>query len=1008
MGYITKSFPENLLLTVITVLLFAWSPARADDTWDGGVGGDDLTSTGVNWVDDGAPAAGAPGTLTFGADQAGAGNHLVSIDVAYTNLTGFDFAGADGAYTISDGGGSLTFGAGASIINNASGFDHIINEALTSAGLTFNCVTDDLTIGGIIDGTTVIKSGDGILTLSGDNSYTGTTTLNAGTIILGHANALGTGAGAILTLGGAGALEATAAAPTVGNAIDLAANTLTFSGGNNAELSGIISSTGGGGSLTKAGASALTLSGTNTYAGGTTLNAGTIILGDNAALGTGTLTATANSALQSTASGRAVTNNIDIDNGVTLTVGGGGFNSTLSGVIADGTGAGTLAKSGAGTLTLSGTNTYTGGTTLNAGTLILGDDAALGTGTLTLGGAGALQSDDNSRVVSNLIANGGNALTISGASNLELSGVISGAGTLTKTGAGTLTLSGVNTYNGLTTLNGGTLNLTGQVGGALTLTTGTLTGAGTVAGNVTLNGGTFAPGNSIGTTTIGGNYVQNAGSTLEVEVEKTGSGALRSDFLDVTGTATLAAGSTVNVTDISAAGRIIGTGDTFTIIDADGGVTDNGATITDTSAVLSFSGAVSGNLYQLIAARDAFANNVSGGNRRSVLAAIDSDLGNATGDYITVINALTALNAAELSKAAEQLNPLPHASATQVSIVTMQTMADNFAGYLSGRRSGTASLLSTSSGSSPGHFLLADASSNPRALGEAIREHKKLAEEADEADRLRGFARPFGLFYDQDSTSKFVGFRAQAVGAQFGIDKNVTDTLVVGVGGGYAHSFIDYLESRGESDIDSFRLGPYATYYKDNYFVDTSVTFGYHNNETERRIRFGTISRTADSDYDAYDLSVYAGGGYDIELNNWTLTPKTSLQYISYHNESFKESGAGAAGLSVESSTTNSLRSKLGINLSTIVEFYETKVAPEIFVGWAHEFLDEEAAQSRFVNGAAQFTTDVDNERDDSVYFGAGLSALLSENTSGFVRYEGECFSGNQIDSLSVGVTVLF
>jgi len=150
------------------------------------------------------------------------------------------------------------------------------------------------------------------------------------------------------------------------------------------------------------------------------------------------------------------------------------------------------------------------------------------------------------------------------------------------------------------------------------------------------------------------------------------------------------------------------------------------------------------------------------------------------------------------------------------------------------------------------------------------------------------------------------------------------------------------------------------------------------------------------------------GGGYDFHVNEWTVTPTTSFQYICYHNESFKETGAGAAGLNVDAATSHSLRSKLGVTLSTVTELYETKVVPELFVGWAHEFIDDEDIKARFVEGTAKFTTDVDDDWDDSVYFGAGISTLLKENISAFVRYEGEHSSGKSINALHVGITVLF
>lgn len=685
----------------------------------------------------------------------------------------------------------------------------------------------------------------------------------------------------------------------------------------------------------------------------------------------------------------------------------GGTDSYIVGGVISGT---SITQSSSGTLTLTGNNTYSDGTTLIAGTIILGHDNALGTGTLTLDGDCTLQSNNDARSVNNLIDTGGNALTVSGTSNLILSGVISGAGgTLTKNGSGTLTLSGNNTYNGLTTLNAGGLILSGQVGGALTVNGGTLSGTGTIGGTLTLAGGIFSPGSSIGTTTITGDYVQNAGSTLEIEVENA-SGTLNSDLLDVTGSATLASGNTISVTDISAAGNIIETGDTFTIIEADGGVTDNGATITDNSAVLSFAGLINGNNYQLVATRETFANSVSLGTNTPVLKAIDSDLGSAAGDYATLINTLTALDSVQCNDAAQKLNPLPHASPTSVSLKTTQQMAGNLANYLTARRSGVEKLMILNAKSRESRLLVADVSSDPRMLAYIINENKKIAKmQQDEADgEVSVFFRPFGVFYNHDSTSQMAGFDAKAVGAQFGFDKGHGPNLIIGIGGGYSHSFINFKEGLGEGDTDSFRAGPYATYFKDNFFIDTSVSFGYHKNKNKRNIRFGTINRTAKSDYHAYNLSAYIGGGYNLPVNDWTVTPTASLQYTRYRSESFEETGAGAAGLDVDAATAQSLRGKLGLTLSTVAELYGTKFVPELFAGWAHEFMDDEDINARFVEGTTKFTTDVDDGRDDSVYFGAGVSVLLRENISAFVRYEGNYSSGNGINALNVGITVLF
>ena len=154
------------------------------------------------------------------------------------------------------------------------------------------------------------------------------------------------------------------------------------SGGNNTStaFSGTITGSSGG-AIKKLGTGILTLSGTNTYIGGTDLAAGTIAAGAVGALGTGGISFSTGTTLDLTASG-TFANYIDMAANATINV-GTGIGATLSNVVA---GSGTLTKSGAGTLTLTGTQTGTGATTVSAGTLAVAADGNLSSGTLTLAG----------------------------------------------------------------------------------------------------------------------------------------------------------------------------------------------------------------------------------------------------------------------------------------------------------------------------------------------------------------------------------------------------------------------------------------------------------------------------------------------------------------------------------------------------------------------------------------------------------------------------------------------
>ncbi|EDJ2236045.1 fibronectin-binding autotransporter adhesin ShdA, partial [Salmonella enterica subsp. enterica serovar Mbandaka] len=168
------------------------------------------------------------------------------------------------------------------------------------------------------------KSGDKTLTLSGSNTYTGGTLISGGTLVANDVNALGTG--------------------DVTDNATLALNT----GGD------FINNIGGTGRVEKSGDDVLTLSGANSYSGGTLISDGTLVASNVEALGTG-----------------------DVTDDATLELNTGGtFDNAISG-------SGQVVKSGDGALTLSGSNTYTGGTLISGGTLVASNVEALGTGDVT-------------------------------------------------------------------------------------------------------------------------------------------------------------------------------------------------------------------------------------------------------------------------------------------------------------------------------------------------------------------------------------------------------------------------------------------------------------------------------------------------------------------------------------------------------------------------------------------------------------------------------------------------
>ena len=396
-----------------------------------------------------------------------------------------------------------------SVSISGSGVNNAVTDSGAAATFTVNNSTGGTFAGSLTGNLVLSKSGTGTLTLSTVNSYSGPTTILAGTLREGAFGALPASTALSVT----GVLDlfgfdqqfvSLAGTGTITNSSATSAD-LTLNNTGNETFAGAIA---GNVALSAVGPGVLNLTKASTFSGGTSIGASaTVALGVANALPIATaLNITGvldlfgfNQQVGNVVGSGTVTNSSNAATS-TFTISDAGtdiFFGIVTGRIA-------LAKSAAGVLTLTSANTYSGSTTVTAGTLQLGAANAIpGNSDVTVkaildlhGFSVALGSLSGSGTVTDSVAD---AITLTvGANNNTgtFSGVLqngAGAVSLVKIGSGVQILSGANTLTGTTTLNSGTLTVNGTLyaptfhGMVYLITPGvTLNGTGTVRGEIDL------------------------------------------------------------------------------------------------------------------------------------------------------------------------------------------------------------------------------------------------------------------------------------------------------------------------------------------------------------------------------------------------------------------------------------------------------------------------------------------------------------------------------------------
>ena len=902
-------------------------------------------------------------------------------------------AGTPGSFSLNYGtvsanklsiGSSGTYSDTSYGILNLTGSDPTIQMA---GGIT-------VTVNSQIVGTNGLnKGGLGTLVLTGNNSYSGGTTISIGTLQVGNGGNSG----------------------NLGDG-DVANNgTLAF---NRADTITVSNSISGTGNLIQEGNGTTILAADNTYSGGTSISNGVLQIGDGGAagsLGSGNVSMTNNSLLVFDRSDSVVVSNSisgagnlsQIGSGTTiltannpytggttitngaLQVGDGGTTGSLgSGNVTNNSalafdrsdtitvsnlisGTGSLSQLGSGTMILTADNTYSGVTTISNGTLQVGNGGGTGLlGTNAIYDYGSLVYDlTNSKAVNN---------------------VISGTGSLVQAGQGTnsiLTLTATNTYSGGTSI---------QNGGAISVANGWALGTGDVnVDNGTLEASTTSATNKT-IIQVGGNYTQSANGTLQLSIGGTVSDAGTNEYdqLNVAGKANLNGTLQLN----GANGYVPEHNDEQTLVTADGGVTGTFSSVSNEishSALLNpqLSYGTNDVLLQWIQLSFASYLKTNGltltRNQLAVARGLDSIANSTATNDVKLINYLDYLNnlTNDLPAAFKQISPDQLTSMLVAALVVMDSQGNEFL-----KRA---------------NELHSDYAAMYNAKWRSIIKPSSTGTFNNYINRTWNFYGEIPAnFASVHSDQNADGYNISGAGLMVGADTQLNQQLYVGGSLGYANSSAG-LDNGGSMDMNSFNGMVYGTWFNQGWHFEGMIGGEINIYDTDR------VSVGGDAKGSAVGVGYTGllGGGYDWELGPWKLGPQLSMQYMSAYISGFTESGS-LAPLQILSQSDDALHSQLGVNVRyRYLVGRWTYVNPEVFFGWRHDFYGGSLPlTAKFASGAGDpFTVYSPELGSDSIVSSLGLSIQWNPAFNSFINLTMDLGrSGYDSESLNVGVCFSF
>lgn len=386
-------------------------------------------------------------------------------------------------------------------------------------------------------------------------------------------------------------------------------------------------------------------------------------------------------------------------------------------------------------------------------------------------------------------------------------------------------------------------------------------------------------------------------------------------------------------------------------------------------------------------------------NQRQVGAALDALSPTATGPMAAMIDGISLQDPAGIRQSLQMLDAELYGDVATILIESDDMYLRTNLNYLRQTRFRQAQSRARPAAFAAvsGSFLAGRAQPSIRLVSasdaEFIDDREPRPEPGWPPPGTHGWGQGFGAFGRVGDSGNAVGLNYDIAGMAGGLDRWGDDESLLGLGFGYHRTGVTQNDGLGNGHVESLHFSLYGIRNWDAGYVLGLIGYGHNSFYMERSVNVPTVAGFASGSYGGDELLSYVESGWDVPIGSWTLQPLAGLRYLLLGQSGFTETGAGAANLTVNRATFDSLRFSLGARLTGSFEMDNGLVINPYLQGrWAHEVLENQRLiDAQFAGAVGGSFVSLGNVLGrDFGDFGVGIVTAVSLRLTLYLSYDAQ------------------